>query len=170
VVSLSDGWSDFLQPSPSSNNLCVRDVSQIVFTEGVRAGLALSACVVVLAILGLTPSMSWIPEVPLLGVAILLPLAGYGLTGYRVGKRSGRTLAGAMAGGVAGVVSGGVGGVAYVIFGKSVLNVVVGLLLGAVGGAIVGAAAARLSRRTSRLEQVVETPTSEGLDSSGRVG
>ena len=120
-----------------------------MFTEGVRTGLALSACVVVLAILGLTPSMSWIPEVPLVGVAILLPLAGYGLTGYRVGKRSGRTLAGALAGSLAGVISGSVGGVAYVIFGKSVLNVAVGLLLGGVGGAIAGAAAARLSRRTS---------------------
>lgn len=118
-----------------------------MFTEGVRAGVALAACVMVLAFLGLAPGMSWIPEVPLLGVALLLPLAGYGLTGYRTGKRSGRVLAGSIAGSVAGAISGVVGGVSYVIFGKSVLNVAVGLLLGAVGGAIVGAAAARLSQR-----------------------
>jgi hypothetical protein len=156
VVSRSGGSTypqvaNNLRGLPVANNLRVRHIRQIVFTEGVRAGLALGLCVGVLAILGLAPSMSWIPEVPLLGVAILLPLAVYGLTGYRAGKRSGRTLAGAMAGSVAGAISGGVGGVAYVIFGKSVLNVAVGLLLGAVGGAIVGAAAARLSRRTSRL-------------------
>lgn len=40
----------------------------MVFAEGVRAGLVLAACVVVLAILGLDPSMSWVPEVPLLAV------------------------------------------------------------------------------------------------------
>jgi hypothetical protein len=146
---MSDVSVDFRPACTMSDSLYVRNVSRLVFTEGLRAGLALSACVVVLAILGLAPSMSWVPEVPLLGVAMLVPLAGYALTGYRVGKRSGRTLAGAIAGSVAGAMSGGVGGVAYLIFGKSVLNVAVGLLLGALGGAIVGAAAARLGRRTS---------------------
>lgn len=122
----------------------------IVLVEGVRAGVALGACVVVLAVLALTPSMSWIPEVPLIGAAILLPFAAFGLTGYRAGKRSGRTVAGALASGLAGAISGAVGGVSYVLFGKPVLNVAAGLLLGTASGAVVGGAAALVGRRASR--------------------
>lgn len=120
-----------------------------VFSEGVRAGVAVGACVVVLAILGLTPSLSWIPEVPLLAVALLLPVAAYGVTGFRAGLRSGSVVGGALAGAVAGAISGGVGGVSYVFFGKPAANIVVGLLLGAVGGAVLGAAGAVLGRRGS---------------------
>lgn len=125
----------------------MREIRLIVFVEGARAGVALGACVFVLAFLGLTPSMSWIPEVPLIGAAILLPLAAFGLTGYRAGKRSGTTIAGALASGFAGSISGGVGGVSYVFFGKPALNIAAGVLLGAAGGVIVGAAAALASRR-----------------------
>lgn len=94
--------------------------------------------------------MSWIPEVSLIGAAILLPFAAFGLTGYRASKRSGRSLAGALASGLAGAISGGVGGVSYVLFGKPALNVAVGLLLGTASGAVVGGAAALVSRRASR--------------------
>jgi hypothetical protein len=114
----------------------------IALFEGVRAGVPLGVCVVGLAILGLTPSFAWIPEVPLIAVAIVLPIATYGLTGYRAGKRTGRIAAGAVAGGVAGAISGAAGGLSYVAFGKPILNVAVGLILGTAGGAIVGALAA----------------------------
>jgi hypothetical protein len=118
--------------------------------EGIRAGAALAVCVAVLAFLGLNPSLAWIPEVPLLGAAVLVPLTVLGLAGYRAGKRSGYIIAGALASGMAGAIGGGVGGLAYVLFGKPVLNVAVGLLLGAVGGAIVGAVGASVSRHTSQ--------------------
>ncbi len=140
-----------------THKVFVRDISQIVFVEGLRAGVALGACVVVLAIVGLTPSLSWIPEVPLVGGAIVLPVATYGLTGYRAGKRSGRVLAGTLAGSLAGAISGAVGGVAYVLFGKPALNILVGVLLGAVGGAIIGTVGGRLSRRTSGMSVATRT-------------
>jgi hypothetical protein len=128
-------------------------MSRTVFRRGASVGVALGACVIVLAILGLTPSLSWIPEVPLIGASILLPVAVYGLTGFREGRRSGQILAGALAGAVAGGISGAVAGIAYVLFGKSLLNIVVGLCLGAAGGAAVGAVGAWLGRRTTALGQ-----------------
>src|SRR5881398_446343 len=75
--------------------------------EGVRGGIVLSIAVILLAILGLTPSLSWIPEVPLIAAAIAAPVVGYALTGYRAGRRSGRIAAGGLAGTIAGGISGG---------------------------------------------------------------
>jgi hypothetical protein len=124
-------------------------MSRTVFWEGARVGMALAVCVVVLAILGLTPSLSWIPEVPLVGTAILLPVAAYVLTGFWQGRRSGRVGAGAVAGAVAGSISGGVGGLSYFLFGKSPINVMVGLVLGATGGAAAGAVGAWLGKRAA---------------------
>jgi hypothetical protein len=109
--------------------------------------LALAA--IVFAVLGLTPSLRWIPEVPLIVVAILVPIAVLGFTGYRAGSRWSRLEAGAMAGTVAGGIGGLVGGISYVVFGKSLLNIAVGLILGAIGGAIIGATGGLLARRYS---------------------
>ena len=116
--------------------------------EGIWGGLTVGVVVVILAVLGLTPSLSWIPEVPLVTIAILAPVLGYGLIGYRVRTQTGRLTAASAAGAVAGGISGAVGGVAYALFGKSVLNIAVGLALGAIVGAIMGAAGGL--RRTSR--------------------
>ena len=116
-------------------------------SEGVRGGIALGLAVILLAVLGLTPSLRWIPEVPLIVAAIAVPVSGYALTGYRAGRRAGRMAAGALAGAVAGGISGAVGGIAYVLFGKPLLNVVVGLLLGAIGGGVIGAGGGVLGRR-----------------------
>src|SRR5215470_4105911 len=125
-------------------------MSRIILSEGVGAGLTLGACTVMLAVLGLTPRLSWIPEIPLLGAAILVPVLVCGLSGFRAGRRRRRLLAGALAGGVAGAIGGTVGGLSYVLYGKPPANVAVGLFLGATGGAIAGAAGALLSRRASR--------------------
>jgi hypothetical protein len=119
-------------------------VTRIAFAAGVPAGAALGVCVVVLAVIGLTPSLSWVPELPLVGVAILLPLAVFGLTGFRAGQRTKRIVGGLLAGAVAGIISGGVGGVSYVFFGKPLVNIAVGLLLGALAGGAVGAVGAEL--------------------------
>ena len=125
--------------------------SRAVLIEGVRGGVVLGACVIVLAVLGLTPSLSWLPELPLVTVALVLPVVAFGLIGHRAGLRSGRLASGALAGALAGAISGGVGGVAFVLYGKSALNVAVGILLGVVGGVLVGAAGALLGRRAARL-------------------
>lgn len=109
--------------------------------------MALVAAVVVLAILGLTPQLSWIPELPLLSAAVVLPVVAFGLAGYRAASRSGRFIAGALAGAVTGVLGGTVGGLSYVLFGKSFLNVALGIALGGATGAVVGLAAAVLSGR-----------------------
>jgi hypothetical protein len=124
----------------------MRQVRPTILMEGVRVGVALAVCVVVVAVLSLTPSLSWLPEPPLLGAALLLPLSAFTLAGYRAGKRSGRVAAGAIAGAVAGVIAGGVGGLSYVFFGKPVFNVAVGLVLGSFTGALVGTAAAWIGR------------------------
>lgn len=109
--------------------------------EGARIGSLLAAGVGLLAILGLSPAFSWIPEAPLVLVAILLPIGAFALAGSRAASRSGRWPSGLVAGAVAGALSGTIGGLSYALFGKPLLNIAVGLALGALGGALVGTAA-----------------------------
>jgi hypothetical protein len=127
-----------------------RSVSRTVLTEGVRGGVALGAGVIVLAVVGLTPSLSWLPEVPLVALSLLLPVVAYALVGHRARLRTGRLAGGALAGALAGAISGGIGGVAFVLFGKPAFNIAAGILLGVVGGTVAGAAGALLGRRKSR--------------------
>ena len=115
--------------------------------EGIWGGLALGVAVVIFAVLGLTPSLSWIPEGPLVTIAILVAMLGYGLIGFRVRAQTGRLATASAAAAVAGGISGAVGGITYTLFGKSVLNIAVGLTLGAIGGGIIGAVGGL--RRTS---------------------
>jgi hypothetical protein len=116
-------------------------------TAGVRAGAALAAFAILFAILGLTPSLSWIPEVPLLTVAGVVPIALLTLTGYRAWKSSGLILMGAIAGATAGGIGGCAGGVAYVVLGKPVFNVVAGTIVGIGAGAALGAVGAMVAAR-----------------------
>ncbi len=109
--------------------------------------MVLAVCVVGLAVLGLTPSLAWIPEVPLLSVTFLVPVAACAVAGYRAGRRTRSPTAGAIAGAVCGAIGGLAGGLAYVALGKSVLNVLIGTFAGMAGGAAVGALAARVRRR-----------------------
>jgi hypothetical protein len=102
------------------------------------------------ALVGLSPSLSWVPEVPLLAAALVLPIAIIGIAGFRAAARTRRMLAGALSGGMAGAIGGFVGGVSYVFFGKPALNIAVGLLAGAVVGGLIGAGGALISRRTAR--------------------
>jgi len=121
----------------------------------------MSAFAVVLAVLGLTPSLSWIPEVPLLTVAILLPIVAYGLAGYKAGLGAGRLLAGLLAGALAGGISGAVGGACYVLFGKPAFNLLAGFCLGVIGGAVVGTVGALIALR--RRPGIVEGNRGESL-------
>jgi hypothetical protein len=105
----------------------------------------LSFFVVLLAFVGLTPQFSWVPELPLLAVSVLIPLVGYTATGYWAQRRSRRIAGGVLAAAIAGVVSGLAGGLCFVLFGKSLLNIPVGIGLGCVAGAVWGAAGALLS-------------------------
>jgi hypothetical protein len=114
---------------------------------GLRVGVIVAVAVVVLAVVGLTPSFSWVPEVPLLVTATLIPLIGFAFAGYRSASVSLRVLDGMIAGAVAGLLSGAIGGLSYVLVGKPLLNVIVGPALGAVGGALVGAVTAFLTLR-----------------------
>jgi hypothetical protein len=120
-------------------------------TAGVRGGAVLAALAILFATLGLTPSLSWIPEVPLLAVAGVVPIALLTVTGYRAGKSSGLILMGAIAGATAGGIGGFAGGVAYVVFGKPAVNVVAGTILGVAAGLALGAVGAMVAaRRTGR--------------------
>jgi hypothetical protein len=122
-------------------------LSQVTLREGLRSGAILSLCAVALAVLGLTPALSWIPEVPLIGGAIVLPLAILVWTGVRVARRSSRLVAGPLASALAGAIGGCVGGIAYLVAGKPSLNVIAGLLGGALSGAVFGFAGAILAKR-----------------------
>jgi hypothetical protein len=115
-------------------------VRSVVLGEGLRAGIGLGVIVVMLTILGLTPPFAWIPEVLLVGSALLIPIGAYGLAGYRAGRRARSLVAPALVGALAGLISGGIGGLSYVAFGKGALNLGVGLGLGTFGGAVIGAA------------------------------
>jgi len=112
-------------------------------TAGVRSGTVLAVLAVLFAILGLTPSLSWIPEAPLLAVAAVGPIFLLGGTGYRLGKDSWMA---AIAGATAGAIGGCVGGLAYLAYGKSALNVAAGTIAGAAAGAVLGAAGAVVAR------------------------
>lgn len=116
-------------------------------TAGVRGGTVLAALAILFAILGLTPSLSWIPEVPLLTIALVMPIAVLTVTGYRAWKSSGLILMGAIAGATAGGIGGCAGGVAYVVFGKSAVNVVAGAIVGVAAGAALGAVGAMVAAR-----------------------
>jgi hypothetical protein len=109
--------------------------------EGLGWGALLAVFAVVFAVLGLTPSLAWIPELPLLGAAALIPLAILAVAGYRAGWR---------AASLAGAIGGAAGGIAYVVYGKSMVNVAVGLVSGTVGGALIGAASGRWALRRGR--------------------
>jgi hypothetical protein len=122
-------------------------MSGVPVLTGLRVGAVLAVGVVILAVAGLTPSFSWIPEFPLLLTAIFIPLLGFGFAGYRSALTTHRAWHGMVAGAVAGVLSGATGGLAYVAFGRPILNLIVGPLVGAVGGALVGAVAGLLTVR-----------------------
>ena len=122
-------------------------VSAEPILTGLRIGVVLAVSVVVLAVVGLTPSFSWIPEIPLLLLAALIPLIGFAFAGYRSASASHRVLDGMIAGAVAGLLSGAIGGLSYVLFGKPLLNVIIGPAIGAVGGAFVGGIAGFLALR-----------------------
>jgi uncharacterized membrane protein len=102
---------------------------------------------VVFAVLGLTPSLSWIPEIPLLLVAGLVPIVILTVTGYRAARTTGRIFLGLLSGAVAGAIGGTAGGVAYVIYGKPAVNIPIGLITGLVGGLVLGALGAVATRR-----------------------
>jgi hypothetical protein len=111
---------------------------EIVLTEGIRGGVVLIVAAVVLGIAGLSPSLTWIPEAPVLAAFALVPLGVVAVTGYRTGMRIKRTSAGALAAALAGAAGGFAGGLTYMAFGKPAINVLVGVLAGALQGAIVG--------------------------------
>jgi hypothetical protein len=122
---------------------------QVVINEGVRTGIVLAGCVVVLAYVGLTPVFSSVPEAPLVLVTLSLPVVTFAIAGARAGHLSGTWVAGAYAGAMIGAIGGGVAGLAYVFFGKPVLNIAVGVIIGAIAGGVVGAASAwSVLRRT----------------------
>src|SRR5262249_10118511 len=121
----------------------------LVLQEAGGGALLLSACAIVLAVLGLTPGLQWIPEAPLLSAAVLAPVGICGVSGYRAARRARRVLPGAVAGALAGSAGGGVGGLGYVFFGKSALNVAAGIVLGLIGGAAIGAAGALFGQKAA---------------------
>jgi hypothetical protein len=113
----------------------------VALAEGLRIGLPLGMCVIALAVLGLSPAFSWIPEVLLLATAAIAPVAAFAFAGSRAATRTRRWTDGLLAGAIAGTLSGAAGGLSYALFGKPLLNIAVGLVLGTVGGALVGMAA-----------------------------
>jgi hypothetical protein len=109
----------------------------------------MSLASILFAVVGLSPSLAWVPEVPLLSAAVLLPIAIFGIAGFRAAARTRLVQAGSLAGGLAGAIGGFVGGVSYVFFGKPALNVALGLAAGAVAGAAIGTMGALLNRRNA---------------------
>jgi hypothetical protein len=88
---------------------------QSVLAEGGRAGLLLGLFVLLMAVLGLAPAFATVPELPLVGLALAVPVVGYALSGCRAAHRAGRVVAGPLAGALAGAISGVVAGLAYLV-------------------------------------------------------
>ncbi len=118
--------------------------------SGARSGILLGLVALAFAVLGLSPSLSWIPEVPLIVAAVILPVGILAFTGFQATSRSGLTISGATTGGQAGAIGGFIGGLAYFLFGKPALNIVVGLLAGAIAGAAIGLLGAIISLGSNR--------------------
>ncbi|MDQ2923708.1 MAG: hypothetical protein M3Q90_05380 [Candidatus Dormibacteraeota bacterium] len=116
-------------------------------TAGVGPGIVLAVFAIVFAILGLTPSLSWIPEIPLLIIAGSVPIALLLATGYRAWKSFRITQMAATAGAAAGGIGGCAGGVAYVVYGKPALNGVVGTIVGIAAGVALGTVGAWVAAR-----------------------
>ena len=112
-----------------------------------EGALLLTACAVAFAILGLTPSLSWIPEIPLLVAAAIIPTLLLVWTGTRAARSRRSVAAGLIAAALAGAVGGLAGGAAYVAYGKSIANLLVGLAVGLGVGASLGALAAAIVLR-----------------------
>ena len=151
---------------PPARNITI-SLSRVILFEGLRSGTILAVCSLAFAVLGLMPTLSWNPEVPLLAAAILFPVAVLSWTGIRAATRSGRIAAAPLAAGLAGAIGGCIGGVAYVVFGKPALNVPFGLLAGSVVGVAVGFLSAWFRRL--RVRTAVGSPRTgrEGAASTG---
>lgn len=117
-----------------------------VLSEGLLGGAILSVVAIVLGVLGLSPTFSWIPEALLFAAFVLVPVGILGAIGGRAGMHSGRVMAGTLAGLIAGAIAGCVGGLTYVAFGKPVVNVI-DTIGGALGGGIAGTVGAVLDLR-----------------------
>ena len=89
---------------------------------GTAGGLLLALFAAVFAILGLTPSLSWIPEVPLLAAAVIVPVAIMVVTGHNAYARTLDVVAAMLAGSLAGALGGLTGGVSYVVAGRSAVR------------------------------------------------
>jgi len=113
---------------------------------GIGFGLALSVAVVAFAYVGLSSQFSWVPEIPFLLFTAGVVLIDLAMAGVRTAHASGRIRDGAMAAGLAGAIGGLTAAVCYVLFGKSVVNLIALPLLGAGAGVVVGAASALLRR------------------------
>jgi hypothetical protein len=85
----------------------------VVLREAPGGALLLRACAIVVAVLGLTPGLQWVHEVPLLSAAVLAPVGIFGVSGYRAARRADRVEAGAVAGAFAGAAGAGVGPVPF---------------------------------------------------------
>jgi hypothetical protein len=117
---------------------------------GVVAGAVLAAFAILFGVLGLTPSLSWIPEIPLLTIAGVVPIAVLTVAGYRAFRSSRTIVMGAIANATAGGIGGFPGGMTYVMFGKSALDVVAGTILGIAAGAALGGVGALVASRRLR--------------------
>src|ERR1700704_3874681 len=78
----------------------------IILAEGLKGGVAMAVVAVVFAVVGLSPSLTWVPEIPLLAAAFLLPVAIIGVAGFRAGARTRGVPSGTLAGGLAGAIGG----------------------------------------------------------------
>ena len=114
-----------------------------------QGGAILGVLAVVFAVLGLTPSLTWIPEAPLLLIAAVLPAAILLVTGYRTYRATRDSISGLVSGAMAGALGGIAGGAAYVVYGKSAFNLVTGLLAGAIAGGFFGQIGAVGAQRRS---------------------
>ena len=115
--------------------------------DGLLWGSALAIFAVVFGILGLTPSLNWIPELPLLVIGALVPVLLLAGAGWRAGQRSGKRIGGFLAGAIAGALGGVAAGTCYVLYGKPALNLAVGLVVGVAAGAVIGGLAGVRARK-----------------------
>lgn len=114
--------------------------------EGATVGAPLAAAAVIFGVLGLTPSLHWIPDGPLLTFGVAVAAVGLGIAGYLGARRTAHFRGGALAGEIAGLIFGLALGITYIAFGKPVFNLIGGPAAGAAFGVIFGSIGASIER------------------------
>ena len=109
---------------------------------GISSGISLSFAVTVLAVVGLGPWFTWVPDSVLIIAAAAMGAIDLARAGARGRALTGWVRDGASAAALAGAIAGTSAGGCFVVFGQGALELVILPIIGALAGLAIGGFAA----------------------------